>query len=117
MSLGDAQREFSYHMGCLLVHIGVTPNHACTFGDAYRDPRVHGEHGEKKSYSSANSDHKLKLAVDLNLFIDGTYRTDTEAHRPFGDYWKALSPHNYWGGDILDEHGNPDGNHYGRIYT
>ena len=44
-----------------------------TFGDAYRDPRVHGEQGVKKSYSEGRSAHKHRLAVDLNLFKDGTF--------------------------------------------
>ena len=114
MRLSDAQKQFAYHAGCLLVHIGTVPNVSCTLGDAFRDSRVHGKYGEKKSYSSKNSDHKRRLAIDLNLFIDEIYQTTTEAHRPYGEYWEALHPDNYWGGNILDENGNPDGNHYGR---
>lgn len=116
MRLGDAQREFAYHVGCLLVHIAATPNAMCTLGDCYRDPRVHGKYGEKKSYSAAESDHKRRLAIDLNLFIHDQYRKDTAAHAPFGEYWKSLHPNNYWGGDIIDEHGNADGNHFGRWF-
>jgi len=111
MRLSEAQQEFAYHVGCLLIHIWARPNYTCSLGDAYRDPRVHGAVGEKKSYSSANSDHKKRLAIDINLFYDGQYQGDTEAHREFGEYWKALHPDNYWGGDFKN---NPDGNHYGR---
>ena len=110
MRLSSVQREFAYQISCLIHHIHIFDNHRydCTFGDAYRDPRVHGQHGIKVSYSSAKSDHKLRLAIDLNLYKDDQYQTTTEAHRPFGEYWKALHPDNYWGGDF------DDGNHYGR---
>ena len=108
MRLSDAQKEFSFHIGCLLVHIGKTPNHACTVGDFFRDPRVHGHLGQKKSYSSANSRHKEKLAADINLFINDQYQTTTEAHKPFGEYWESLHPDNVWGGAW------DDGNHYQR---
>ena len=67
MRMSDAQKEFAYHIGCLLVHIGKTPNAMCTFGDAYRDERLHGKYGEKRGYGHAESDHKRRLAVDLNL--------------------------------------------------
>jgi hypothetical protein len=117
MKLSEAQQEFAYHVGCLLLHIAAMPGYACTLGDAYRDPRVFGERGDRRGYGNPYSDHKLRLAIDLNLFVDGQYRTDTAAHKPIGDYWKALSERNYWGGDIIDENGNPDGNHYGRIYN
>ena len=45
-----------------------------TFGDAYRDPRV--------TYGHPNSNHRKRLAIDLNLFRDGRYLTSTESHRP-----------------------------------
>jgi len=75
-------------------------------GDAFRDPRVHGEWGEKKGYGSAYSVHKLKLANDINLFKDGMYLTKTEDHKVFGEYWESLHPLCRWGGRWND------GNHY-----
>ena len=110
MRLSDAQKEFAYHVGCLLVHIGTMPNYTCTLGDAYRDPRVHGKLGEKKSYSSANSRHKERLAIDINLFYDDVYLRKTEAYKSVGEYWTGLHPDNQWGGDFS----NKDGNHFQR---
>lgn len=75
-----------------------------TLGDAYRDPRVHGALGEKKSYSSSMSLHKQRLAIDLNLFRDGRYLSSTESHRPLGEWWEAQG--GSWGGRFND------GNHY-----
>jgi len=51
-----------------------------------------------------NSKHLLKLAVDLNLFIDGKYKTDKESFKPLAEYWKTLHPKNKsgydWGWDF-----------------
>ena len=77
-----------------------------TLGDAYRDPRVHGAVGVKRSYSSANSVHKERLAIDLNLFKNGEYLTTTEDHRQLGKFWESLG--GSWGGRFS----SPDGNHY-----
>jgi len=112
MKLSDTQKAFALDIAHLIHHINIFDNlrYSCTFGDAYRDPRVHGELGYKESYSSANSAHKQRLAVDLNLFKDGVYQGSTEAHSLFGAYWKALHPDNVWGGDFKKQ----DGNHYAR---
>lgn len=73
-------------------------------GDLFRDPRVHGEIGEKKGYGHPRSAHKLKLAVDLNLFRDGRFMGSTEDHRPLGEWWESIG--GSWGGRF------GDGNHY-----
>jgi hypothetical protein len=51
-----------------------------------------------------NSLHYIRLAVDLNLFIDGEYQTTTAAHRPIGEQWELMG--GSWGGRF------GDGNHY-----
>lgn len=56
--------------------------------------------------------HKQRLAIDINLFKNGVYQTDTEAHRQFGDWWLAQDPDCRWGGNFT----KPDGNHYSMIY-
>lgn len=107
MTLGQKQRLFTYNL-YLLTQWAYDHGYELTLGDAYRDPRVHGASGEKLSYSSANSNHKLRLAQDYNLFLDGAYLVDSEDHRPLGEFWKSLHPLNRWGGDFS----RPDGNHY-----
>lgn len=109
MTLGEKQREFAFHIACLIQQIYATTGYSCTFGDAYRDPRTNGVQGERVGYSEARSAHKNRLAVDLNLFLDGTYLKDTEDYRWVGDYWKALHRDNAWGGDFP-----ADGNHFSR---
>ena len=89
-----------------LINYATNQGYELTFGDAYRDPRVHGEVGTKKSYSSANSTHKSRLAVDFNLFKDGKFLQSTDDHKVLGEYWESLHPLARWGGRFND------GNHY-----
>lgn len=103
MTLGQKQRKFT-RMIAQLIEYAYANGYELTFGDAYRDPRLHGDVGVKKSYSSANSLHKSRLAVDFNLFKNGQYLTTTEAHRPIGEYWESIG--GAWGGRFND------GNHY-----
>jgi hypothetical protein len=107
MTLGQKQRLFTRLVG-RLIEFAYDKGYELTLGDAYRDPRVHGEMGVKKSYSSAHSLHKERLAIDLNLFKGGVFLTTSEDHKPLGEYWKRLHPDCRWGGDFT----RPDGNHY-----
>ena len=103
MTLGQKQRKFT-RMIAQMIEYAYANGYELTFGDAFRDPRLHGDVGVKKSYSSANSLHKSRLAVDFNLFKGGQYLTTTEAHRPLGEYWESIG--GTWGGRFND------GNHY-----
>lgn len=75
-------------------------------GDLFRDPRTNGKMGEKIGYSNANSCHKLKLAIDLLLFREGNYYTQTEDYQQLGEWWEEQHPLTCWGGRFSD------GNHF-----
>jgi hypothetical protein len=109
MSLGSKQRSFTRNVA-LLILWAYDNGYELTFGDAYRSPRVFGKVGEKKGYGRSKSNHKVRLAIDLNLFKDGVYLTKTEDHRPLGEYWESLDEDNEWGGHF------DDGNHYSKLY-
>ena len=82
-----------------------------TLGDAYRDPRAFGKKGVEGPYGHPKSAHKMRLAIDLNLFRDGIYLTSTEDYLPIGTYWKSLHPLCRSGIDF------DDGNHFSIIYA
>jgi hypothetical protein len=105
MTLRERQSRFAAMVPGLIKH-AINLGYEITLGDAYRDHRVHGVPGEKKSYSAANSHHKLRLAIDINLFKDGAYLETTEDHRQLGEWWEAQG--GTWGGRFKQ----PDGNHY-----
>ena len=105
MTLGQKQRLFVRLIGDL-IEFAYVRGYGFTFGDAYRDPRLHGALGEKKAYGHRNSNHKQRLAIDLNLFKDGVYLTTDKDHEPLGVYWESLHHDCCWGGRFND------GNHY-----
>jgi hypothetical protein len=102
-TLSQKQRRFT-RMIAELILWAYEQGYELTVGDFYRDPRVHGPMGEKKSYSEAKSNHKQRLAGDLNLFIEGIYQTDTQAYKPIGVKWELMG--GAWGGRFND------GNHF-----
>ena len=80
--LRKTQSKFCGMIARLLLlaeSIGEEP----TLGDAYRDERVHGEYGEKGSYSHPRSTHKVRLACDINLL-------DEVNHERLHSFWDIL---------------------------
>lgn len=109
--LGDKQKKFMRLLPRLIDYIHEQ-GYECTGGDLLRDPRVFGHVGTFKGYGHKNSNHKRKLAIDINLFLGGEYLDMTEDHQRFGEFWKSLDPDCRWGGDFP----TPDGNHYSIAY-
>ena len=103
MSLRQKQSRFAL-MVAALINKAYEMGYEVTLGDAYRDPRAFGNVGEVKAYGQAQSCHKLRLAIDLNLFKDGKFLEGTEAHRPLGEWWESQG--GAWCGRF------DDGNHY-----
>jgi hypothetical protein len=105
-TLGQKQERFARAVPGLLnkaFELGFNSR----LGDTYRDPRVHGPIGTKLGYGSPTSCHKLRLAIDLNLFDShGKYLDKTEHHKELGEWWEAQGPDHRWGGRFND------GNHY-----
>ncbi len=76
-----------------LIQFAYSNGYRITFGDAYANS------GHQKE-----SLHYTRLAIDLNLFKDGKYLTNTDDHAILGKYWESLG--GTWGGRWKD------GNHY-----
>ena len=103
LTLGQKQRHL-VRMLARLIDYAHELGFEISLGDAYRDPRVHGDFGVRASYSAARSQHKRRLAIDLNLFRIGQYLTRTEDHADLGAFWESMG--GTWGGRWND------GNHY-----
>jgi D-alanyl-D-alanine carboxypeptidase len=106
MTLGEKQRKFT-KLVAQLISFAYGDGFEFTFGEAYRTPEQAALNA-KSGAGITNSLHTKRLAVDLNLFIEGVYQTDSAAYKPLGVYWKALDPECAWGGDFS----RPDGNHF-----
>lgn len=110
MKLRDKQKLFTRLVADLIAGI-YAMGYSCTLGDGYRDPKIHGKYGEKKSYAASKSLHKIRLAIDLNLFdLEGNYIKDGghEAYARVGKFWKLRHELCEWGGD----EGRHDANHF-----
>ena len=94
MSLRKQQSQFARMVG-LLINYATLQGYEITFGDAYA-----------KSGHIDRSFHYKRLAIDLNLFKNGEYLTETQDHRPLGLFWESIG--GTWGGRFE----KPDGNHY-----
>ena len=94
--LREKQSKFAW-MVSLLIQFAYLKGYEITFGDAWA-----------KSGHMAKSLHYSKLAIDLNLFRDGEYLPETEAHRELGEFWENLG--GSWGGRF------DDGGHYSLGY-
>ena len=90
----------------MLIQYAERMGFALTLGRGYASEAANRADG-----GTENSNHRRRLAIDLNLFIDGEYMTNSDAHAPLGEYWKSLDPLNRWGGDFTRV---KDGNHYER---
>lgn len=103
MTLAEKQKAIVKMLAKLIIY-ATEHGYELTLGDAFRDPRVFGPMGGQMGYGAKNSNHKQRLAIDLNLFKNGQYLTKTDDHRPLGEYWESLG--GCWGGRF------DDGNHY-----
>jgi hypothetical protein len=108
MSLSIEQQLFSHDVIKLLQEIEAQ-GYSFTFGDAFRSPEQ-AELNAAKGIGIKDSQHCKRLAIDLNLFKDGTFLPDSHDHIPFGKFWCSLDHMNEWGGNFK----RIDGNHYER---
>jgi len=57
----------------------------------------------KAKSKTLHSKHLSRLAIDLNLFINGEYMTEKEFYLPLAQYWESLHEKNkagyFWGWD------------------
>lgn len=99
MKLSVKQRLFTRLHAELVLWV-YSKGYEFTKSDAYRSPRVHGRFGIKKTYSAAHSMHKLRLAEDDNLWVDGKYIKDGDhpVWWEIGTKWESMHPLCRWGG-------------------
>jgi hypothetical protein len=79
-----------------------------TLGEVLRTPEQAQWYADRGK-GSKNSLHCNRLAMDLCLFKDGKYLTQTEDYKILGEWWEQQSQHDYqccWGGHF------DDGNHF-----
>lgn len=104
MTLRDKQSLFAVLVARLIQHM-TAMGYEVTFGEAWRS-EAEAKRLARTGAGIARSLHCDRLAVDLNLFLQGRYLTSTESHRNFGEWWEGQHALCRWGGRFKD------GNHY-----
>jgi hypothetical protein len=94
----DKQAKFTTDVAKLIEYADEL-GYQLTFGEAWRHAYMQKYYVAHGLSWTMNSYHRKRLAVDLNLFIDGKYITTCEEYKILGEYWKSLDPdRNVWGG-------------------
>ncbi len=88
-TLSEKQREFAY-MVCQLIQWAYSKGYGLTFGDAYRDEEAQRRMVDKGLSRTMKSKHLERLAIDLNLFIQGKYTSNPDDYNPLGQYWESI---------------------------
>lgn len=97
MKLSKKQADFARKVGIFLLWIYSHPNWTVTLGEVWRPQRLQRIYYREGKTKTLTSKHTQKLAIDLNLFINGRYITNKKKYRPLGEFWeKCLG--GKWGG-------------------
>lgn len=108
MTLSEKQRLFAKLLGEFLVWIYTQPGYEVIGGDWHRT-QAQANANASTGAGIVHTLHLLSLACDFSLFLNGVYQTESEPHRPLGEYWKSLHPLCRWGGDFTTRQ---DGGHF-----
>lgn len=104
LTVRQKQSKFARMVAQLIVR-AEQMGYEVTLGEAYRPPEQAARNAQAGT-GIKNSLHCDRLAIDINLFRDGRWLTDTDDHRPLGEWWESIG--GSWGGRFAQ----PDGNHY-----
>jgi delta 1-pyrroline-5-carboxylate dehydrogenase len=89
-----------------LIEKATSSGYGLTFGEAWRSDET-AKLDAQDGKGIVNSVHRIRLAVDFNLFKNGVLLTSVEDYRPLGEYWESCSDANgaytcCWGGRFND---------------
>jgi hypothetical protein len=100
MSLNALQQQFAQDAAKLIQQAKVL-GYEVSFGEAWRTPQQaqwDADHGT----GIACSLHLQRLAIDLNVFVNGIWQMDDSSgcYKAMGEFWKSLGSDHFWGGDF-----------------
>lgn len=97
MTLSDQQHLFATQLTMLFRWL-TDKGYKYTLGEAHRPQEMQYLYLKEGKTKVDYSLHQDRLAIDLNIFIDGELTYDRDKLKPIGDYWESLSDRNRWGG-------------------
>lgn len=100
MTLSELQQHFAQE-AALLIQQAQMMGYAVTLSEAYRTPQQAAA-DQAAGTGISNSLHTERLAIDLNVFVNGAYQLDNSSgcYSALGSWWKSRGPDHYWGGDF-----------------
>lgn len=98
MTTSQKQRRFSWLVSCL-IDWAYKNGYEIVLGEAYRTKEQQAIYVKTGKSKTMHSKHLRCLAIDINLFKDDKYLTETIDYEPLGKYWKSLDKECLWGGD------------------
>jgi hypothetical protein len=98
LTLREAQSIFLQNVAKLILW-AFDNGYELTGGELQRTEEQQEVYVLEGKSKTMDSDHLKRLAIDLNLFIDGVYKTDRESYKPLADFWKGLHSNNVAGYD------------------
>jgi hypothetical protein len=96
LTLGQHQEAFSLDVIKLMTKANEL-GFGIRLGEALRTPEQQKLYFASGASKTMDSQHLKKLAIDLNLIVQGRLATAKEI-TPLGKYWESLDPLNRWGG-------------------
>lgn len=93
MSLVNEQHTFLQDVSKLLQYIS-SQGFQVTGGELFRTPEQQQIYVKTGRSTTFNSKHLSRLAIDLNIFKEGSLIYDVSILEPIGKYWESLSPNN-----------------------
>jgi hypothetical protein len=106
-TLRQKQNRFAGMVGRLLLR-AQEMGYEVTLGEAYRTPEQSFLNAQK-GIGIRKSLHSVRLAIDLNLYLNGQWLIGCDDHRPLGEWWEAQHPDCRWGGNFSSR---KEGSHY-----
>lgn len=104
------KQKLFVHRLCLLFDWLYSHNYEITLGEVYR-PEETAKLYAAEGIGIVNSLHRLRLAIDVNLWLSDKLLTATKDYEAAGCYWESLSTPQAlckWGGRFT----RADGNHF-----
>ena len=98
MTLSDHQFEFLKDVAVLIDYIANVKKYKVTGDMLYRPQEVQQMYFDQGLSKTLRSNHGVKCAIDLNIFIDKLPCYDKDKLTEIGVFWEGLNKLNRWGG-------------------
>lgn len=95
-TLGQNQEIFAGQVA-QLINKAIEAGFGVRLGECMRTPEQQKLYFQSGFSKTMDSQHLKKLAIDLNLIVNGRLATADEI-RTLGKWWEALDVNNRWGG-------------------